>query len=96
MPTVVTMRFKSHLPEDELRRLSEAGLDKFRALPGLSQKYYVQNPETKLSGGVYIFHTRQAAEDYVNGPIATTVKDRFGADGGVEIEILDVLYTLSD
>ncbi|GAA4814872.1 YdhR family protein [Tomitella cavernea] len=96
MAAVVSMRFRSNKSEDELTQLSHAGLEKFRALPGLSQKYYVKDPSTGLVGGIYIFHTRQAADDYVNGPIVGSVRERYGIEGELAVEVLDVQMTLSE
>lgn len=95
MTTIVSMRFRSNKTEEELEKLSEAGLEKFRGLHGLSQKYYVKDPDSGVVGGVYIFHTREAAEDYVHGPIVGSVRERFGIEGDLAIEVLDVSLTLS-
>lgn len=95
MTTIVSMRFRSNKSEEELMKLSDEGLEKFRGLHGLSQKYYVKDSETGVLGGIYVFHTRQAAEDYVNGPIVGSVRERYGIEGELTIELLDVTQTLS-
>lgn len=94
MMTIVSMRMKSNKSPEELDQLSRAGFPKFRALDSLSQKYYVHNKKDDTYGGIYLFHTREAAEAYVNGPIVASVAERFGVVGNVTVEILDVTYTL--
>lgn len=96
MATIVSMRFASNKTQEELDELSNAGLEKFRSLPHLGQKYYVKNEQTGQVGGIYVFHTRQAAEDYAHGPIVASVRERYGIDGELTLEILDVLMTLSE
>ncbi|MDG3012637.1 monooxygenase [Rhodococcus sp. D2-41] len=93
---IVRMRFDSKLSEADQEKLSIGGLDKFRQLPGLKQKYYVRNRDQETVGGIYFFETREAAEAYVNGPIVASVGDRFKAEGAVEVEILDIELTLHD
>ena len=94
MMTIVSMRMKSNKSPEELDRLSRAGFPKFRALDSLSQKYYIHHKESNTYGGLYLFHTREAAEAYVKGPIVASVAERFGVVGEVSVEILDVMYTL--
>ncbi len=93
---VVNMRMISNKPMDELDTLSRAGFAKFKALPGLLQKHYILNHATGEVGGVYLFETQEAAETYVAGPIVASVKERFGIDGDVTIEVAEILYSLND
>jgi Putative mono-oxygenase ydhR len=41
----------------------------FAEIPGLRAKAWLANPPTNTYGGVYAWESRQAMEDYVNGPI---------------------------
>ena len=91
---IVSMRFRSPLPVDELHRLSRESIPKFRALPGLDQKFYVRSDDTGLVGGVYLFESEQAARDYVAGPIVAAVPQRFQVEGEVAVEVLEVTHTM--
>jgi hypothetical protein len=93
---IVSMRFRSELDEAEIIRLSEESFPKFRAVPGLRQKYYVKNADTGLVGGIYLFESEQTARDYVAGPIPAAVPQRFNVSGEVAIEVLEVALTLND
>ncbi|GAB3807207.1 hypothetical protein GCM10028798_31310 [Humibacter antri] len=90
------MRFRSQLSDDDLLRLSRESLPKFRALPGLRQKYYVQNHEDGIVGGVYLFESEREARDYATGPIVAAVPERFGVTGDVSVEVLEVTLTLDE
>ena len=91
---IVSMRFATDLPEEELLRLSRESLPRFLALPGLQQKYYVRDAATGLVGGVYQFDDEQSARDYVAGPIVAAVPSRFAVTGDVLVEVLEVTLTL--
>lgn len=95
MTTIVSVRAQSRKSAEELKALYLAGVDKFRGMPGLSQKYYIHNPETGEVGGVYIFHTREAADAYLGGPILASVGERYDVEGEITLEVVDVDMTLS-
>ena len=52
---IVLVRFKSSLPFEELNRIVEERAPAFRALTGLQQKYYVQDPTSGEVGGLYLW-----------------------------------------
>lgn len=91
---ILSMRFKSNKSAEELNQLSEAGFDKFRPLEGLIQKYYINNEETGEVGGVYLWENEEALTAYLNGPIVSSLPERFELKGPLKIEIVDVKYTL--
>ncbi|MDI9914189.1 YdhR family protein [Rhodococcus sp. IEGM 1379] len=93
---IVSMRMKIEASDEETERKSREGFEKFRALEGLTQKYYIRNHETGELGGVYLFETKEAVDAYVNGPIVASVAERFGVIGEVKLEVVEVLMTLDD
>ena len=51
---------------EELRQyLREVSIPHFRELPGLRQKTWISNPETGGWGAMYLFETREQADDLV-------------------------------
>lgn len=93
---IVSMRFTSQLDEADQEKISRGGLQKFREVDGLRQKYYVRNHDDGTVGGIYLFDSREAAEAYVAGPIVAGVGDRFAVQGDVRIEKLEVMLTLDE
>ncbi len=93
---VLKVTFKSAKSIEELSKMSEASLPKFRALKerGLIQKLYVSNPETEERGGIYIFESQEAVEEYLNGPIYTSIAERFETGDTLRYEIVDCNFTL--
>jgi hypothetical protein len=93
---ILKVTFKSPKSIEELQQMSEVSLPKFRALRehGLLQKYYVNNPETGESGGIYVFESQEAVEAYLNGPIFPAISAVFDAGGSLRYEILDVSVKL--
>ena len=66
----------------------------FVDMPGLNWKIWIDEPEQQLSGGIYLFATRQEAEAYVNGPIVARMKAHT-ALSDLSIRIFDIRERVS-
>jgi Putative mono-oxygenase ydhR len=69
---VVTFQLAG-LEPDAYRAHCETVAPAFTEIPGLRAKAWLANPATNTYGGVYAWETRQAMEDYVSGPIFTSL-----------------------
>ena len=87
---ILSMRFRSAKPVKELEAMSDASLPLFEKLPGLLQKYYVQNRENGEVGGVYVWESTEHLQAYLAGPIVAAMPPRFAMPEPPRIEILDV------
>ena len=79
--------------EWEKRYTDELGR-KFLDVAGLQWKIWIDGDAEKLSGGIYLFADRKAAEDYVNGPIVASIKAN-KALSDLQIRIFDVRERMS-
>jgi hypothetical protein len=61
---VVVARFKSALSLDEAKRVVEERAPEVRALPGLTQKYYLEDVNTGELAGLYMWDSADALEAY--------------------------------
>jgi heme-degrading monooxygenase HmoA len=60
---IVNFRLEGMSGED-YRGLAEAMAPAFANLPGLVSKTWLADPGTNTYGGVYVWHSREAMEDY--------------------------------
>jgi heme-degrading monooxygenase HmoA len=60
---IVNFRLEG-IGEEDYRRHCEAIAPAFANLPGLVSKTWLANPETNTYGGVYVWRSREAMEDY--------------------------------
>ena len=51
----------------------------FRQVPGLIRKQFIY-AEDGWAGGVYLWHTREAAEAFYSGPWLDGIRERYGMD----------------
>jgi heme-degrading monooxygenase HmoA len=88
------VRFKSKLPFDEVMRIVEERAPEFEALPGLQQKYYLQDPVTGDIGGLYLWSSPEAFDEYKNSELRATIAQAYQAEGEPRVEVYRVVKTL--
>ena len=69
--------FKSGLAKDEVLKKFEERADKYRAVKGLLQKYYVHDESSGEFGGVYIFDSKENLEAFRSSDLAKSIGDTY-------------------
>jgi heme-degrading monooxygenase HmoA len=93
---VLLVRFKSGLPLDEVVAVANSRADEFRALPGLTQKYYVQDKATGEYGGLYLWDSEESFDEYRKSELRATIARAYQVEGEPRIDVLDVLMPLRE
>ncbi len=60
---IITFRLEG-ISEEDYRGLTQSIAPAFADLPGLVSKTWLANPETNTYGGVYVWRSREAMENY--------------------------------
>jgi hypothetical protein len=64
------------LPDEELREAFAAAIPALQAVPGLGLKLWLADSDDRSVGGVYVFQSEEAADDYLDsGLFAEGVRD---------------------
>jgi len=87
---VVLVRFKSALSIDEAQAVMEERAPEFRALRGLTQKYYLEDFDFGELAGLYMWYSADALETYRNSELRATIADAYRAEGEPRVEIYRV------
>ncbi len=75
---VLAVKFQSSLrPESLLRRCLD-GLEDFRSVPGLVQKYYLTEDSTGAISGIYLFEDKEALEAFWGSEVAQSIPPKYG------------------
>jgi len=90
------IRLKSKLPEEELIRRAREREPKFKAIPGLLQKYYVKMGDSGQFGGIYVWDSKESLETYRNSELAASIPEAYEITEAPDIEILDILFQLRE
>ena len=97
VPThAVLVRFTSRLPFEEVLKIAEERAPEFRALGGLQQKYYLQEPVTGEIGGLYLWESAGALADYSQSELRASIAEAYRAEGEPRVEVYRVVMTLRE
>ena len=90
------VRFRSKLPFDEVMKIVEERAPEFRALAGLQQKYYLQDPATGEIAGLYLWESQEALTAYRESELRASIAEAYQAEGEPRVEVYSVVKTLRD
>ena len=93
---IVLVRFKSPLTLEEVTKVMDARIEDFRALSGLTQKYYLQDPATGEYGGLYLWSSPEAFTAYRESDLRASIGAAYQTEGEPRVEVLNVIKTLRD
>jgi heme-degrading monooxygenase HmoA len=68
----------------------------FRALAGLQQKYYLQDPATGEIAGLYLWESQEALAAYRESELRASIAEAYQAEGEPRVEVYRVVKTLRD
>lgn len=91
---VLRVKFKSKLSLEEVTGIIESRADDFRALPGLQQKYYLLDRNTGEFGGLYLWESRAAFDEYLQSELRATIAEAYQTEGPPQVEVFEVIKTL--
>jgi heme-degrading monooxygenase HmoA len=91
---LLTVRFKTSLPQDELEVRYKKRMPQFREIPGLLQKYYFHDPANDEWGGVYLWESGEHLEAYKNSELRKSIAEAFQVVGTPRIEVIKVVDVL--
>ena len=90
------IRFESALAEGDVLNTANERLDKFRALPGLVQKYYVKLKEPNHYGGIYVWDSMESLSAFRESELAATIPAAYKVVGKPDIEVMETFIQLRD
>ena len=93
---VLLVKFKSELSLDEINAIVESRADEFRALGGLQQKYYLTEPASGEVGGLYLWESPEALDEYRQSELRATIAAAYRTVGEPRVEVFSVLKVLRE
>ena len=91
---LLQVRFKTPLPPDDAMKIARERAPEFRALKGLTQKYYVHDPKTGEMCGLYLWESAEDLNAYRQSELRKSIAAAYLAEGEPRIEVFNVLMTL--
>ena len=93
---ILLVRFKSPLSLEEVIRVAETRIEDFRAVPGLQQKYYMQDPVSCEYAGLYLWESQGALREFQASELRATIAKAYQVEGEPRIELYNVVTTLRE
>lgn len=90
------VKFKSPLSLEEVEKVVDSRIEEFRALKGLQQKYYLQDPATQEYAGLYLWESKEDFETYRDSELRATIAKAYQTEGEPRIELFSVLRPLRE
>ena len=93
---ILLVKFKSPLSLEEVTKVVDSRIDEFRALKGLQQKYYLQEPSTQEYAGLYLWESKEDFLAYRDSELRATIGKAYQTVGEPRIEVFNVIKPLRE
>ena len=93
---VLLVRFRSRLSLAEVTEIVETRAEDFRALPGLQQKYYLQDAATGEYAGLSLWESPGDLAAFQESELRATIARAYQVEGEPRVEVYQVVKTLRD
>ena len=93
---ILLVKFKSPLSLEEVVKVVDSRIDEFRALKGLQQKYYLQEPATQEYAGLYLWESKDDFLAYRDSELRATIAKAYQTEGEPRIEVFSVIKFLRE
>lgn len=88
------IKLKSALSEKELLKIGKEREPRFKAIPGLLQKYYVKLGQPGQYGGVYVWDSEESLQSYRESELAASIPEAYELTEPPTLETMDILFKL--
>jgi heme-degrading monooxygenase HmoA len=88
------VRFRSRLSDDEVLATYAQRAHRYRALPGLIDKYYLRFDATGEHGAVYLWKSPEALAEFREFELARSIPDAYQVEGTPEATTATVVMQL--
>ena len=88
------IKLKTNLPEEELLNRARARESKFKAIPGLLQKYYVKTDQPGQYGGIYVWDSSESLQAFRASDLAKSIPEAYEITEAPDVEIMNILFQL--
>lgn len=96
MMKIVFAMFESNLTAEEIEQTMRQRAEKFRAVEGLVQKYFVHDEATDRYGALMIFDSKASRDAYFESELSASVGDAYAIDGSPDVTMATLLFPLRE
>jgi heme-degrading monooxygenase HmoA len=93
---ILLVKFKSPLTLEEVTKVIDSRVNEFKALKGLQQKYYLQEPATQEYAGLYLWESKKDFLAYRDSELRATIAKAYQTEGEPRVEVFNVVKPLRE
>ena len=93
---ILLVKFKSPLSLEEITKVVDSRIDAFRALKGLQQKYYLQEPGTQEYAGLFFWESKEDFISFRDSELQATIAKAYQTEGEPRVEVFSVIRPLRE
>jgi heme-degrading monooxygenase HmoA len=90
------VKLRTSLNDEEFLKIAHEREPEFAANPAIIQKYYIKLNEPGYYGGVYIWESAEALQEFKKSQLAASIQEAYKGIEKPTIEIVDVLFQLRE
>ena len=91
---VLLVKFRSPLSLDEVQKVVDGQIDQFRALEGLTQKYYLQESNSGDYAGLYLWDSPDSLAGFRDSELRSTIEQAYQTIGEPRVEVFQIFDVL--
>jgi hypothetical protein len=81
---VVQFKLPQPVTRDKAREIFSSTAPRYRDFPGLVRKYYLLSEDGGTAGGVYLWRSREQADQLYTDDWKKFIRDKYGAEASIE------------
>ncbi len=93
---ILLVTFKSSLTFDEVSQIVIRRKEDFKALNGLQQKYYLQEPDTMEYAGLYLWDSKEDFDSYNDSGLRKTIATAYKTIGEPRVDVFNIFDVLKE
>jgi hypothetical protein len=93
---VQMFKFKSRLPDEEVRRVMRERAPRFREQKGLLQKFYGYEESTKMHTGIYIWDSTDFMRAFLETELARSIPSAYQVEAPPRVEVFELIFRLRE
>lgn len=90
------VKLRTSLSDEEFLKIAHEREPAFAANPAIIQKYYIKLDEPGYYGGVYIWDSAEALQEFKQSDLAASIPSAYKGIEKPTVEIVDILFQLRD
>ncbi len=88
---IVQFKLRQPLSRDKAQEIFSGTASRYKEVPGLVRKYYLISEDGETAGGIYLWQSREHAEQLYTDDWKKFIQDKYGSEPSIEFHASPVI-----